>query len=258
MQLLRTTLIQSALVWQDPAANRDHFSQLIAPLKGQTDLILLPEMFATGFTMLPEVHAEPAAGPTLRWMQEQSALTGALLCGSLAVADGGRFFNRFYWVSPQGEIGWYDKRHLFRMGAEPEHYSAGQTRALFEYRGWRILPLVCYDLRFPVWCRSRNDYDLILCVANWPQPRRHAWRTLLMARAIENQCYLAGVNRIGQDGNGLDHSGDSLLVDFKGDTLIDRPAGTPFVATATLDPAALQRFRERFPAWQDADPFQLG
>lgn len=256
MHKLRLTLVQSSLVWQDPQANRRHFGELITPLCGQTDLILLPEMFATGFSMQPEGCAESVEGPTLQWMREQSARSGALLCGSLAVAENGRFHNRFYWVAPEGTVGWYDKRHLFRMGAEPEHYSAGQERGVFEYRGWRVLPLVCYDLRFPVWCRNRNDYDLILCAANWPSARRLAWRTLLMARAIENQCYLAGVNRVGHDGNGLDYSGDSLLVDYKGGVQVDLQQG-PCVQTATLDSSALKRFRTKFPAWMDADDFHL-
>lgn len=256
-QPLRITLIQAPLAWQAPSANRRHFAELMAPLAGQTDLILLPEMFATGFTMEPETQGEPADGETLAWMRAQSTRLGAMLCGSLAVQEGGSCCNRFYWVAPDGTQGAYDKRHLFRMGAEPEHYRAGTRREIFHYRGWRILPLVCYDLRFPVWCRNRNDYDLALCVANWPASRRHAWRTLLTARAIENQCYMAGVNRIGRDGMGLEYSGDSLLLDFKGKALIDGPEAEPFVCTATLDPEALGHFRRKFPAWRDADVFHL-
>lgn len=256
MQDLRISLVQTTLDWQQPERNRERMTRLLAPLAGQTDLIVLPEMFTTGFTMAPETVAEPMSGPTLAWLREQASTLGAALCGSVVIEDQG-YRNRLLFVTPDGDVAYYDKRHLFRMANEHQHYQAGDERRVIEYRGWRILLQVCYDLRFPVWCRNRSDYDLMLCVANWPAPRRHAWRTLLQARAIENQCYVAGVNRIGEDGKGLEYSGDSLLVDFKGQALLDAPVGEAFIKTGRLSGESLQQFRERFPAWQDADAFGL-
>ncbi len=255
-QNIRTSLVQTHLDWQQPEANRQRLESLMAPLEGQTDLIVLPEMFTTGFTMAPEEVAEPMQGPTLAWMQQQAGALGAAICGSLVVEDEG-YRNRLLLVTPDAEVQFYDKRHLFRMGNEHQHYAAGDQRALFELKGWRILPQVCYDLRFPVWCRNRDDYDLMLCVANWPAPRRNPWRTLLQARAIENQSYVIGVNRVGEDAMGLEYAGDSLLVDFKGDALLDGPAGEPFIKTGLLSADALHQFRQKFPAWQDADDFEL-
>ncbi|WP_432696766.1 amidohydrolase [Marinobacterium sp. YM272] len=254
---MRVTLVQSALEWEAPDVNRRHFSSRFDALAGNTDLIILPEMFTSGFSMAPERVAETPEGPTLAWMRAEAKRTGAAICGSLAVSTESGFVNRFLWVEPDGQQQFYDKRHLFRMGEEPEHYVAGNQRPIIEYRGWRVLPIVCYDLRFPVWCRNRNDYDLMICVANWPAPRRHVWRTLLMARAMENQCYVAGVNRIGRDGLGLDYAGDSLLLDFKGESLNQRDDGDAWLETRLLDAGALCSFRERFPAWKDADEFQL-
>ncbi len=256
MQNLRISLVQTPLDWQQPDANRERLTSLLAPLEGQTDLIVLPEMFTTGFTMSPNEVAEPMSGPTLAWMRTMARSLGAAICGSVVIDDGG-YRNRLLFVTPEGEVQYYDKHHLFRMANEHEYYAAGETRKVIEYKGWRILPQVCYDLRFPVWCRNRDDYDLLLCVANWPAPRRHPWRALLLARAIENQCYVAGVNRVGEDGKGLEYSGDSLLVDFKGQALLDGPAGEPFIKTGLLNSEDLQQFRRNFPAWQDADDFTL-
>ncbi len=254
---LRLTLVQDELIWQDAAANRRHFEQLLAPLAGSTDLVVLPEMFTTGFTMAPERVAEAEQGASLAWMREQARRLDAAVCGSIAVRSARGFCNRLYWVDPQGGVSYYDKRHLFRMGGEHEHYQSGSERPSLEYRGWRIRPIVCYDLRFPVWCRNDDNYDLLLCVANWPAARRQPWRLLLQARAVENLCYVAGVNRVGRDGMGLDYSGDSLLVDFKGQLLVDGADAAPMLATAELERSALQAFRQRFPAWQDADSFRL-
>jgi len=256
MQNLRTSLVQTRLEWHQPVTNRERMDALLAPLEGQTDLIVLPEMFTTGFTMSPSEVAEPMQGPTLEWMRARAGALGAAICGSLVVEDEG-YRNRMLFVTPDGEVQYYDKRHLFRMANEHEYYVAGAQRCIIEYKGWRILPQVCYDLRFPVWCRNRDDYDVMICVANWPSPRRHAWRTLLQARAIENQSYVVGVNRVGEDGKGLEYSGDSLLVDFKGQPLLDGPAGEPYVKTGLLNGEALQQFRRTFPAWQDADTFDL-
>lgn len=257
MQNLTISLIQTELHWQQPAQNRAMLAQKMAPLVGKTDLIILPEMFSSGFSMAPAQVAEPEEGPSVQWLKQQAAELKAAIAGSLAIRTETGYANRLFLVSPEGEVQSYDKRHLFRMGDEHSHYQAGQQRQLLHYRGWRILPLICYDLRFPVFSRNCNDYDLLICVANWPAPRRHPWRTLLQARAIENLCYVAGVNRVGTDGNGLAYSGDSMLVDFKGEAQLDGSAGEPFVVSHTLSLEALQQFREAFPAHLDADRFNL-
>ena len=256
MQNLRISLVQTHLDWQQPEANRVRLTSLLAPLEGQTDLIVLPEMFTTGFSMSPDEVAEPMQGPTLAWMQAQARTLGAAVCGSVVIEEDG-YRNRLLFVTPDGEVHHYDKHHLFRMANEHEYYVAGTRRGIIEYKGWRILPQICYDLRFPVWCRNRDDYDLMLCIANWPSPRRDPWRTLLLARAIENQSYVVGVNRVGEDGKGLEYSGDSLLVDFKGQALLDGPAREPFIKTGQLNSEDLQQFRHNFPVWQDADDFIL-
>ncbi len=257
MQNLTISLIQTELHWQQPALNRAMLAGKMAPLAGKTDLVILPEMFSSGFSMAPEQVAEPADGPSLQWLQQQAEQLQAAITGSLAIETEAGYVNRLFFVSPTGDVQYYDKCHLFRMGDEHSHYQSGQVRQLFHYRGWRILPLICYDLRFPVFSRNQNDYDLLICVANWPAPRRHPWRTLLQARAIENLCYVAGVNRVGTDGNGLAYSGDSMLVDFKGEPQLDAEAGQSFVASQTLLLDKLQQFREGFPAHLDADPFSL-
>lgn len=254
---LRVSLVQTELAWQHPEANRSHFAELLQGLAGQTDLVVLPEMFTTGFMMTPETHAENYGGATFTWLQEQAQHLNAAICGSVATAENGQYTNRFMFATPDGVMQFYDKRHLFRMGDEVNHYSAGLERKTFHYQGWRILPQVCYDLRFPVFMRNRNDYDMALVVANWPAVRRKPWRTLLQARAMENQSYVVGVNRVGTDGLGLAYSGDSLAVDFKGELLIDQAEGVTFVETIRLDLAALKQFREQFPAWMDADEFSL-
>ena len=253
---LRLTQIQSALYWQDPQANRDHFEKIFDENTGSTDLVVLPEMFNTGFTMSPESLAEPANGASVTWLQEQATRRGIAIGGSVAIAEQGQFYNRFVWTNPDGEQVFYDKRHLFRMAGEHEHYAPGTDRVVVSYRGWRILLQVCYDLRFPVFSRNCNDYDLAIYVANWPAARRHPWQILLQARAIENLCYVSGVNRVGADGNGVKHSGDSMLIDFKGEALIDLPAYEPYCETRTLSMQALLDFRRKFPAWRDADKFQ--
>jgi predicted amidohydrolase len=254
---LRVTMIQTALAWQDPAANRAVFASHFRGLVGHTDLIVLPEMFTTGFSMDAERLAETMDGPTVEWMREEAAALGCAITGSLIVRDGGRHYNRMVWVAPDGGLQHYDKRHLFRMAGEQEHYAAGARRVTVEYKGWRICPLVCYDLRFPVWSRNRGDYDLLLYVANWPARRSLAWKTLLRARAIENVAYVVGVNRIGSDGNGASYSGDSVAVDFLGQPLAgDR--GGDFAETAVLDRDLLQSWRKSFPVHLDADDFRIG
>ncbi|WP_435104799.1 amidohydrolase [Arhodomonas sp. AD133] len=257
MDTLTLSLVQSDLHWQRPQANRQRLGELMAPLAGHTDLVVLPEMFATGFTMAPEEHAESADGPSLAWMREQARHLQATVTGSLAVREGVRYHNRLYWVSPAGDCLTYDKRHCFRMAGEHNHYTPGTQRMTTTIRGWRVCPLICYDLRFPVWSRSHDDYDLLLYVANWPAVRRSSWQRLLPARAIENLCVVAAVNRVGEDGNGKAYAGDSAVVDWLGDPLVSLD-DTEAVRSVTLQPEGLRRYRERFPAHLDADPFTLG
>lgn len=258
MQDLKITLVQADLVWQDSVANRERLGESIKKAAGQSDLVVLPEMFSTGFSMQPELMAEPAEGPTLDWLREQAAHAHSVIAGSVAVNDGGRFYNRLYWVSPDGSYRHYDKRHLFRMGNEHEHYAPGAQSLLVELKGWRICPMVCYDLRFPVWSRRRAElgYDLLIYVANWPAVRRYPWQTLLKARAIENLSYCVGVNRVGNDGNGMAHSGDSVALDFMGQTLLAAPEQA-WQGSVSLSHEALVKFRQKFPAHLDADGFQL-
>ena len=255
MSSLKVAVVQSSLHWQDPAANRQQLAEKIAALSGQ-DLIVLPEMFTTGFSMDSAAVAEPAGGESLDWLKQQAALSGAALCGSVAVQDQGQYYNRLYFVTPEGECTQYDKVHLFRMAGEHQAYDAGRERVIVPWRGLRFCLQVCYDLRFPVFSRNRNDYDALIYVANWPAPRRLAWRTLLAARAIENQAYVIGCNRIGTDGNGVEYSGDSLIVDYLGQPLADG-LDQSTVLCAELDAAALQQFKQKFPAYLDADAFEL-
>jgi predicted amidohydrolase len=256
VQDLSVTLVQAPLAWQDPPANRRRFTAIIAALPGLGDLIVLPEMFTTGFTMEPEHHAETMDGPSIAWMAQTAHRHGVTLCGSLVIRDANSFRNRLIWMTAGGEMAWYDKRHLFRMANEDQHYSAGSGRQIVEIKDWRICPLICYDLRFPVWSRGANAFDLQVFVANWPAARRSAWRALLPARAVENQCYCIGVNRVGTDGNGVAYSGDSLAADPLGNVIADLGAAEQSV-TVRLDGVALLRYREKFPAWRDADAFRL-
>ncbi len=255
---LRVTLVQQPLFWQDPTRNRARFEELLAPLEGRTDLIVLPETFTTGFSMEPERLAEPPEGPTALWLRRIADRLGAVVTGSVMTVEGGRHFNRLLWAQPGGGLLHYDKRHLFRMGEEHEHFTPGRQAWCVQWRGLRFCPLVCYDLRFPVFSRRRPglDYDALVYVANWPAARSYAWRQLLVARAIENQAYVIGVNRIGADGAGIAHQGESRVCDYLGEPIVDL-AEQPAVATVTLDAEALRAFRERFPAHLDADRFTL-
>ena len=253
---LRVTMIQADLAWQDPATNRRNLAAHFRGLAGHTDLIVLPEMFTTGFSMAADSLAETMAGATVGWLREEAAAIGCAITGSLIVEENGRHYNRLVWATPDGDIAHYDKRHLFRMAREQEHYAAGDRRLVVELKGWRLCPLVCYDLRFPVWSRSRGDYDVLLYVANWPSRRRAAWSMLLRARAIENVCYVVGVNRVGKDGNGASYSGDSVALDFLGQVLAGDRDGV-LVETVVLDRESLATFRRDFPAHLDADDFEL-
>jgi predicted amidohydrolase len=257
--VLRVTLIQQPLVWQDPAANRKQFDALLAPLAGTTDLVVLPEMFTTGFSMDVQRLAEEAGGPTSQWLHAKASELNAAVTGSVMSKDGSQYFNRMFWAEPGGApLRHYDKRHLFRMANEDQSYTPGKSALNVTWRGFRICPLVCYDLRFPVFSRRRPEleYDLLVYSANWPAPRRVAWRALLKARAIENLAFVAGVNRVGIDGKDLPYAGDSVAHDFLGEPLAElgEKAG---VVTVKLDLAGLRAFRERFPAHLDADRFTL-
>ena len=255
---LRVTLVQQPIAWGDPGENRRRFEELLAPLAGRTDLVILPETFTTGFTMEVQSAAEAAGGPTTAWLRGLADRLDAAVTGSVVTAEEGRYYNRLMWVQPSGGLRHYDKRHLFRMAGEHDRFTPGRAAWTTEWRGFRVCPLICYDLRFPVFSRRREelDYDLLVYVANWPAARAYAWRQLLIARAIENQAFVAGVNRIGQDGGGIEHRGDSQLCDFLGRPLAELGAA-PAAHTVELDLQALRAFRERFPAHLDADRFTL-
>ena len=254
---LTVTIIQTELFWEQTDRNLDHFKAKINEISQETDLVILPEMFSTGFSMQPEKLAEPTEGKTLKWMQSMAYAKNVTLTGSVIIHENGNYYNRLFVVFPDGSYKIYDKRHLFRMGEENKHYTAGKNRVIFNLGKWRILPLICYDLRFPVWSRNRNDYDLALYIANWPEARRHVWRTLLIARAMENQVYIAGVNRIGEDGNGLTYSGDSMVIDPRGNILSTTESHQESVETLNLSLDELNRFREKFPVGKDADEFVI-
>jgi len=264
MHDLRVSLVQGATRWHDPDANRAYYGELVAPMRGTTDLVLLPETFTSGFSNDAIHRAETMDGPTVAWLREQAAALDAAVCGSVQLRVGEAVFNRLLFATPDGGLSYYDKRHLFRYAREHERYAAGRERLVVEWRGWRICPLVCYDLRFPVFSRNRYDverpgaldYDLVTYVANWPSARADAWKTLLRARAMENLCFVAGLNRVGTDGNGIHYSGDSTVLDFLGRPLSEC-ADMEVVTTATLSAADLAAHRKHFPAMLDADAFTL-
>lgn len=256
MKDLRVSLIQSNLAWEDKPANLTHFESILQPLKGATDLIVLPEMFTTGFSMNAPDLAEEMEGETVQWLKRQTATLSAAIMGSCIIRQGNHFYNRLLFCYPDGSFLHYDKRHLFSLAGEGDHYEPGQNRLLVEYQGWKIMPLICYDLRFPVWSRNTEDYDLLVYVASWPDKRRQHWIKLLAARAIENQAYCLGVNRIGQDGNGFDYAGDSMLCDFSGHPLFE--AGSEAcINTTNLSMDAQQDFRARLSFLQDRDLFNF-
>ncbi|MFN2423437.1 MAG: amidohydrolase [Cryomorphaceae bacterium] len=254
---LRIALLQSELVWHSPEQNMAAFAEKLRALpKGGFDLIVLPEMFTSGFTMEPETIAEPDGGPAHQWLAEMSNETGAAVCGSVAALSDGKYYNRLLWAESGHTRPIYDKRHLFRMAGEQEIYTAGTASEMVILKGWKILPRICYDLRFPVWNRS-SEAHLQLYTANWPAARVDAWDKLAMARSIENLCYTAVVNRVGTDGKGIDYSGHSAVYDFKGNPMEGAPEGREAVVTAVLSMDELARFREKFPAHLDADRFTL-
>ncbi|HEY6899319.1 MAG TPA: nitrilase family protein [Puia sp.] len=289
MSALTITTIQTDLKWEDKAANLRQLGEKILSIPEKTQLVVLPEMFSTGFSMRPEVFAETMDGQAVTWMKTIAAERRIILTGSLIIEEEGQYFNRLIWMQPNGRYGYYDKRHRFAYAGENEHYTPGRKRLVTSVNGWKILPLVCYDLRFPVWSRQTPrppalptppestatrpaaspapapaspaepaalEYDLLLYVANWPERRTHAWKTLLQARAIENQSYVVGVNRVGPDGNNIAHSGDSMIIDPLGEILY-HGAGKEDIHTLTLRKENLTEVRQRFPFWRDADSFSI-
>jgi predicted amidohydrolase len=254
---LRVSIVQSDLVWGDVQENLDRFSKKLQDLKGITDLVILPEMFTSGFMMEGKGHIAKHAYNTFKWMHDQAKELDVVIVGSIIVREEYKYYNRLYCVDKNGYRIKYDKRHLFRMGDEHNHFQVGNERVIFNIGKWRICPLVCYDLRFPVWSRGNNEYDLLLYVANWPEPRRDVWNTLLKARAIENQAYTIGVNRVGEDGMNLSYSGDSCLFDAKGKLLGKCEDYKSEIQTFTISLNQLNDFRAKFPVYLDADSFQI-
>jgi omega-amidase len=272
MSTLTVTTIQADLQWEDKCANLRRLEEKIDGIDLHTELVVLPEMFSTGFSMRPEALAEPMDGPTVSWMRSVAVRKKIILTGSVIIEENGNYFNRLIWMLPNGQHGYYDKRHRFAYAGEGDHYTAGHKRLVASVKGWKVLLLVCYDLRFPVWSRQQPpdpaaeaparaalealEYDLIIYIANWPERRSHAWKTLLQARAIENQSYVVGVNRVGDDGNHIAHTGDSMIIDPLGETLY-HAAPKEEVFTLTLKKEHLETVRQRFPFWRDADHFSI-
>jgi predicted amidohydrolase len=263
---MEVTLIQTALHWENREKNLAHFDNLIASITKKSDLIVLPEMFTTGFTMNPEKLAEPANGEALTWLKQKAAQKNCVITGSVAIEENGKYYNRLFWVEPNGEFSTYNKRHLFRMAGEDKHYAQGENKIIKNIGKFNICPLVCYDLRFPVWSRNTFTktnglytaaYDVLIYVANWPEVRSYPWKQLLIARAIENQCFVIGVNRIGTDGNNFPHSGDSMVINPRGEIISTTKSNEESIETVTLDEAYFSEFRKVFPVGLDADGFEL-
>lgn len=258
MSTLHFTIIQTQLHWEDKGANLEMLSEKIKSISEYTEIIILPEMFNTGFSMQPEKLAETMEGPTIDWMKRMAEEKRAIITGSLIIIEGGKYYNRLIWILPNGQLGYYNKRHLFAFAGEDQHYTAGNKRLIASVKGWKINLQICYDLRFPVWARqaSNNEYDVLIYVANWPEKRSHAWKTLLVARAIENQAFVVGVNRVGLDGNNIAHSGNSMVVGPLGEVMYhcqDQEA----VFQITLNREELETTRNQFPFWKDADFFTI-
>jgi predicted amidohydrolase len=266
MNHLSITLIQTQLYWEDKKANLEMLEQKIRSIAQPTHIVVLPEMFSTGFSMKPEILAEEMNGPTVDWMKRTAAESKMIITGSVIIKEEDQFFNRLIWMLPNGQFAYYDKRHLFAFAGEHEHYTAGGKRLIASVNGWKINLQVCYDLRFPVWARQTPlplgeagrglEYDVLIYVANWPERRKHAWRTLLQARAIENQCYVIGVNRVGNDGNNIYHSGNSMIIDAMGVVLYEKEEDEE-VHTVSLSKETLQEIRTKLPFLKDGDTFKI-
>jgi omega-amidase len=254
---MKIALIQYDIVWENKLKNLSNLESLISLTPDDTEMVILPEMFNTGFSMDPaELYEAPFAG-TLQWMQDVAKQNSLGICGSYIVKEDSHFYNRFVFVSPENEIWSYDKRHLFSLSGENKSFTRGEKRVVFKFRGLRICPNICYDLRFPVWSRNRNDYDILINSANWPESRRDVWITLLKARALENQCYVAGVNRIGIDGTGIKYCGDSMIFGPKGEIIASGEMDKEFVIQGDISLHKLSDFREKFPVMNDADDFNI-
>lgn len=248
---MKISIIQTDIFWADPQTNVMRADEVVSRNPG-SDLYVLPEMFSTGFCTFPEGVAESSDSRTLAWMKRKAAATDAAIAGSVAVCEGGKYYNRFYFVKPDGSVTKYDKKHLFTFGGEHERFTAGSERVVVEWKGVRMLLEICYDLRFPVWARNRGDYDMIIYVASWPTPRVDAWKALLTARAIENQCYVAGVNRVGADPTD-EYCGGSRIIDSYGNIMAQCKDGKEEVVSAEIDMNKLEAFRGKFPVLNDAD-----
>lgn len=261
MSSLTVSLIQTNLHWENKAANLAMLEEKIMGIKEKTELVILPEMFSTGFSMRPEILAETMDGETIQWMKRIAAARKIILTGSVIIKEEGHYYNRLVWMLPNGQYGVYDKRHLFAYAGEDQHYKAGAKRLIASVKGWKINLLICYDLRFPVWARQQSqpespEYDLLVYVANWPERRIHAWKTLLQARAIENQSFVIGVNRVGKDGNEIYHTGDSMVVDVMGEVLYQKKDEED-IYTITLQKEPMETVREKLPFLKDADGFMI-
>ncbi len=269
MSTLTITTIQTNLFWENKQANLRMLEEKINSIPEKTEIVVLPEMFSTGFSMSASSLAETMEGPTIEWMQEVAAKNGIVLTGSIIIEEDKKYYNRLVWMLPNGKYGYYDKRHLFAFANEHKHYTAGNKRLIAQVKGWKINLQVCYDLRFPVWARQQihstapaegtliePEYHILIYVANWPERRSHAWKTLLCARAIENQCYAVGVNRVGKDGNDIYHSGNSMLIDPLGEVLYHM-ADDEDIFTITLQKEHEEQIRTKFPFWKDADDFKI-
>jgi len=262
MSDLTLTIIQSEIFWEDSVKNISAFDAKISTISEVVDVIVLPEMFNTGFSINPEKIAEKPLGKTFGWMQEKAFQKNSAVVGSMLIQENDNYYNRLYWVFPDGSHQHYDKRHLFRLGKEWQVFSAGKQKLIIDYKGWKISPFICYDLRFPVWSKNRlingqYEYDLLIYVANWPAVRKYAWKNLLVARAIENQAYVAGINRVGQDGNAINHSGDSMLVDAKGQIIAQANPYHQEIISIQLSKEELNIYRAQFPLSLDWDEFEM-
>ncbi|PIX32536.1 MAG: amidohydrolase [Bacteroidetes bacterium CG_4_8_14_3_um_filter_31_14] len=257
MSILKISLIQSNLAWENPDKNLQMFEKKITEIKRESDIVLLPEMFTTGFSMNPKPLAETMDGKTVLWIKKQANENNFALGGSVIIKDNNNFYNRFIFVEPNGLIRYYDKHHLFSITGENNEYTAGNARTIIKYKGFKFLLQICYDLRFPVWMRNKNDYDAILLVANWPERRKEAWKQLLIARAMENQCYIAAVNRVGNDANNISHSGDSMILDYAGRILISAKPFREEIINYEFNLNNLNDAKEKFPSWKDSDEFEI-
>jgi len=253
---MKIALIQSSLSWENPKSNRNHFEEKINSITDKVDLIVLPEMFSTGFTMNPKAVAETMEGETVSWMQSLVKAKNCAITGSVVIQENNNFYNRLLFVFPSGEIQFYDKRHLFTLAGEEKVYTSGKQKLIVEYNGWKICPLICYDLRFPVFARNVEDYDLLIYVANWPKSRIQAWDTLLKARSVENMCYTVGVNRVGFDDNNLEYDGHSQALDFIGNHTLE-PQETEAVFIVELNKEKLLEIRKKLGFLNDSDSFEL-